>query len=242
MAIPSTKNPFKDLMPEEAEYYLERHIQAIKYHPMWKQAPEDPLQLTPVQQLQWFELLAREEATRLLQDGQGFYGPPDGIELPLRNVPRGWNQVLARLPQRLANFTKYSVADLNKTVHPSKPGIPEDCFWVHQDIFGDDAVEAIIRLFLKEADAELFPIPKKPAPADGKSALSDADQKLYKDLGHENIATTTNKELWETKRFQLGLQRDGFGAFRAKLSRIRKTMNLPSSKSISSAKKKSVQP
>jgi hypothetical protein len=128
--------------------------------------------------------------------------------------------------------------DLNKTVYPSKAGIEEGEFWVHVGFDGRNAVEAIIRKFVEEADAELFPIERKSSPANGQPALSVADQKLYKALGHENIATTTNQKLWETNRSQLGLRRDGYGAFRAQLSRIRKTMNLPASQTIAKSQKK----
>lgn len=151
-------------MPEEADYYLEPQVREIKRSPMWNQSPENPLQLTPIQQLEWFELLAREETVRLLQDKLRPYCT-DQLALPLRTVPEGWNQVLARLPQRLANFTEYHLTDLNKTVYPSKPGIPEGDFWVYVGHDGRSAVETIIELFLKEADAELFPVPGKSASA-----------------------------------------------------------------------------
>jgi hypothetical protein len=201
---------------------------------MWNQSPEDPLQLTPIQQLQWFELLVREEAIRLLQDSQDYCE----IELPFRNVPKDWNQVLARLPQRLATFTKYFETDL----HKRRPSEPEGYLTIHCDVHGRDAVEAIIRKFMKEADAELFPVPSKSAPAKRKPTLSEADQKLYRDLGHENIATSTNKELWKANLFRLGLRSAGWDAFRSQLHRIRTSLRLPLSESLSRPKKKSAQP
>ena len=250
MAIPARKNPFKGLMPEEAEYYLEENIQQIKLSPMWGQFPEDPLQLTPVQQLQWFELLAREEAIRLLLDSQDYrrllhddYSCPDEIELPLRKVPKEWSNVLARLPLWLATFTKYHLTDLHKLAIPSRSGIHEGDVWVYVGndgpTLGLNAVEAIIRKFLKEADAELFPVERKSAPANGQPALSVADQKLYKALGQENIATTKNRQLWESNRSQLGLRPHGYGAFKAQVDRIRRAMCIPAPQSISKAKKKS---
>jgi len=233
LTIPQNKNPFLDMMPEELEPYLEEQVTRIQNSPMWQQSVENPSLLTPTQQLEWFELLTREETVRLLQDSSRTMWGDNRcvkIQLPLRAVPeQTWNKLLARLPQRLANYANYP-RDERREFGPNEG--PD----------GLDAVETIIRKFLKEADAELFPLPGKSASVNRKPALSDKDQEIYKHIGHENIATSTNQELWKAYRSQLGFSRDGLPAFRSRLHRIRGFANLPSSKNISRKQKKSVQP
>lgn len=232
MTIPQNKNPFLDMMPEELEPYLEEQVKRIQNSPMWQQSVENSSLLTPTQQLEWFELLTREETVRLLQDSsRTMWGDNRCVrmQLPLRTVPEAWSKVFARLPERLTNYTKYPYDKRRE-------------FAYHQGPDGLDAVETIIRKFLKEADAELFPMPGKSASVHGKPAMSEKDQELYRFLGHEHIATTTDTELWRTNRSQLGLRREDQPAFRARLYRIRGVANLPSSRSIATRKKKSVQP
>jgi hypothetical protein len=187
-----------------------------------EQFPGDVSLSTPTQQSQWFELVAREETIRLLNDSLRAFCVLEQcteIKLPLRKLPTHWNEALARLPERLAN-------DGNRSKHCSDEFV----------------LEYALRDFLEEATAELFPGPEKSAPAKRSVSLSHKDQELYRALGHENIATHTNQQLWKTDKFRLGLRRAGYEAFRAQLYRIRTVCTLPSSQSISKAKKKSVQP
>lgn len=232
LTIPQNKNPFHDMMPEEIEPYLREQVTRIQNSSMWQQSPENPGLLTPTQQLEWFELLAREETVRLLQDSsRTMWGDNRCVrtQLPLRIVPEAWSKVFARLPKRLAKYTTYPYDKRRE-------------FAYHYGPDGLDAVETIIREFLKEADAQLFPMPGESASSRGEAAMSEKDRELYRFLGHEHICTTNDSELWRTNRSQLGLRREDNAAFRARLYRIRGAANLPSSKSISTRKKKSVQP
>ena len=232
MTLVSEKNPFSGMPLETADENLRKQVRELRQHPLFGQEiPRDVTLLMPTQQLAFLELLAREEAIRLLRGRfrRSRLPIPYDVSLPLRLIDDSdWRGMLVRLPALFAKWkTEYAIKQEGRAVYP----LP-------------DVVEIIIREdFLPQASAELFPSAgKSTLTGRRKLALSPKDQKLYRDLKHENIATYTNGELWKTNRFSLGLRRDGYGAFRAQLYRIRTSYNLPSSKSISNLRNKSVQP
>jgi hypothetical protein len=87
---------------------------------------------------------------------------------------------------------------------------------------------------LRELEHKTSPIARV---KETQPALSRTDQELYRNLGHEQIATRTNQELWKMNRSRLSLRRKGYNAFRAQVNRIRSSYHLPSSKSLAKSPK-----
>ena len=232
LGVPEIK-PFREMPLINLEENLYRQVKEIQQHPKYRQElPTDANLLPPSQQLEFLDLVAREEALHYLREEfrrrRGTIPPECAIPLPTRIITDpGWRKVLLRLPVILARWRDEFMAT-------GQDGT---------DFVMPDAVEGILRTnFPDEAHSALFPMQGESAPARGKPTLSDADQTLYKELTHEAIATTPNRQLWKANLSRLGLRSAGYDAFRSRLHRIRKSLNLPSSESLSRPKKKSVQP
>ena len=228
MILVSEKNPFSGMPLETAEENLCNQVRELRQHPLFGQEiPRDVTLLMPTQQLEFLELLAREEAIRLLRGrfGRSRRPIPYDVSLPLRLIDDSdWRGMLVRLPALFAKWkTEYVIEQKGRIIYP----LP-------------DVVEIIIREdFLPEAAAKLFPQERSTAPSKKKISLSRQDQNLYREVGHENIATYTNPELWRRFRSPLKMQRDDKDAFRARVNRIRQFYKVPSSEELAQMRKKS---
>jgi hypothetical protein len=147
-------NPFADMPLKDLDDNLCNQVKEAREHPLFShEIPGDVSSLTAVQQMEFLELLAREEAIRLLRSSfrSRRLPIPYDINLPTRILTNSeWQRLLARLPTLFAKWkAEYFLKQVGKTIFPMP-----------------DVVEIIIREdFLSEAAIELFPRPEKSNPA-----------------------------------------------------------------------------